>query len=115
MADSDRFRLIVEFQRRRKEVWRRFRLWALGLVPLVVAIPLMGALDVVARLPYVFWTVVIPLGALASFAAFRMVRTVQQLYRCPSCEKVITEGDGIALNPMSCPHCDVPLSERALS
>jgi DNA-directed RNA polymerase subunit RPC12/RpoP len=112
MADSEPG-LITEFQRRRSGVWRRVRMWALGVVPVFMVIPLIGALE--GKSPFLFWAIALPTGLLAFYAAFRMVQTINQSYRCPSCEKLVVEKDGIALDPVSCPHCSVRLSERALS
>jgi len=113
MAGSEPIASIPEFQRRRSEVWHRVRLWALGVVPLFVAVPLMGALEIQSR--PLFWAVTLSLGALAFFAAFRIVQTINRSYKCPSCEKLVTEKDGIALNPVSCPHCGARLSTGALT
>jgi hypothetical protein len=98
----------IEFQKRRSAVRPRVALWALGVVPIFVVLPLAGTLQNEA--PTLFLALVLPLGALAFYAGFRMVRIINDQYRCPSCGKLVTEGDGIALNPTSCPHCGVPLA-----
>ena len=110
MADSAPGELIEEFQRRRSEVWRRLRLWLLGVAPVFVVLPLVG--DLQERSPLLFWAIILPAAGLAFFAAFRMVAAVKTLYRCPSCGKLATEKDGIALNPATCPHCGVHLGKR---
>ena len=99
---------ITRFQDRRAEAWRRSSRWALGIVPAFVAIPLLGTLQ--ASAPILFWSIVAPLTGLMFFSAYRIVTTVNRLYRCPTCEKLVTEKDGIALNPNSCPHCGATLS-----
>lgn len=96
-----------EFQRRRSAVWRLARRWALGVVPIFVALPLLGGLE--KQSPLLFWAAVLPLGCLAFFSAVRIVWAINSRYGCPACEKQVTEEDGIALNPRTCPHCGAAL------
>lgn len=102
---------VVEFQQRRAAVWRHGLFWAAGILPLFVTVPLLGDLQV--HTPALFWVIVFPLGAVAFYSAYRIVRTIRNRYRCPVCEALVTEGDGIALSPEFCPHCNARLSERA--
>jgi len=99
---------VARFQDRRSEAWRRSGRWAFGIVPIFVVIPILGSLE--ASGPVLFWSIVIPVAGLAFYSAFRIVTTVNRLYRCPACEKLVTEKDGIALNPSSCPYCGTALS-----
>jgi hypothetical protein len=101
----------TEFQRGRSRLWRNVRWWALGLVPLFVAVPLLRGLEKQSPLP--FWAVILPLGCLAFFSGYRIVTMINNRYKCPACGKLVTEGDGIALNPRDCPHCGTALTEQA--
>jgi len=107
MGTAEPSAIAIEFQRRRSAVWRGVCGWALGVVPVFVAVPLLGGLE--KQSPLLFWAVVLPLGCLAFFSAFRVVRVINNRYRCPACEKRVTEGDGVALNPRTCPHCGAAL------
>jgi DNA-directed RNA polymerase subunit RPC12/RpoP len=111
MLNADPSASVVTFQRRRSAVWKLSGLWALGLLPLFVTLPFLG--DLQLRTPMLFWAIVIPLGGAAFFSAFRIVQTIRTRYKCPVCEKLVTEGDGIAVNPEFCPHCNARLSSRA--
>src|SRR5262245_22865761 len=99
--------IAMEFQRRRSAVWRSARRWAAGVLPICITLPLLHGLEVGS--PVLFWAIVLPLGCLALFSAFRIVAAVNTLYKCPACGKQVTEGDGIALNPRTCPHCGAAL------
>jgi hypothetical protein len=105
----------ARFQDRRSEVRRRSVRWAFGIVPAFVAIPLLGILELDQSARTLSWLIIGLLTGLAFYSAFRIVGIVNELYRCPVCEKLVTEKDGIALKPSSCPHCGATLgaTERA--
>ena len=97
-----------EFQQRRTEVWKKCRFWALGVLPLFVLLPFCIFTSIIS-FP-ISKAVFVLLGLPAFYSAYRITMLINKCYKCPKCEKVVTESDGIALNPKSCPHCGVSLT-----
>jgi hypothetical protein len=77
--------------------------WSPGLASAFVVIPALGSLQDTA--PLLFWPIAVACVTLTLYSAFRIVAAINRLYRCPACEKLVTDTDGIELDPASCPHC----------
>lgn len=99
----------AEFQQRRSEVWRYTRRWSLGVLPGIVVLPISGSLERVA--PILFWAITLPLIGISFSSAFMIVKNIRDRYKCPGCDKLVTEADGIALDPIVCPHCGTRLKD----
>ena len=106
---------ISNFEFHRTEIWRLNRRWIFGCV---ASIALLAVLGGVVNLPLqLAWLAMATTAGLIGVTAFRVVRALHVLYRCPSCGvlpyQTLNEykcgGLGPSrsnfMSPRACPHC----------
>jgi len=98
----------AEFQKRRRETWRQIRPWvgiAAAVFTTFVFVVYFGSkLSELSNLNLVFGGM-----AVAVVAAVRINMVIRRTYRCPECDGVVMDSDGVPVDPAVCPKCGVRL------
>ena len=100
-----------EYQKRNSKIWRRGRIWYLGVLPFLVDILLFSHLSTTPSV--LFWLFFITLGLIAFYSACRIVIVFHKMRRCPKCEKIVAVSEfdesQIHYDFSVCPNCGARL------
>ena len=94
---------IREFQERRAYTFRRCRLW--------LAMTIIGFAGTFAFNKRLDDGIVFLFFIMSAVGICVLTFVVKKHYRCPECEEVVWEFDGVPIDPRECPHCHAILKK----